>query len=148
MLAAVWLGPAWAGVAVSPLPGLALLAVGVAVAISVTAAYWPARRAARLDPCACFSGVLGRAMVVKCRITCSPVGLRGATGSLPASASVSATLSIYRPGSRLSLRLVRPVQKQGIPTETPALAGKLPVAPGTRPIHRGGGRRPAPSSVY
>lgn len=54
MLAAVWLGPAWAGVAVSPLPGLALLAVGVAVAISVTAAYWPARHAARLDPCACF----------------------------------------------------------------------------------------------
>ncbi|MGD0090148.1 MAG: ABC transporter permease [Planctomycetota bacterium] len=49
-LLAVLLGPRIAGVAVLPLPWLLLLAVGVAVAISLAASYFPARRAARMDP--------------------------------------------------------------------------------------------------
>ena len=35
---------------VLPLPWLLLLAVGVAVLISLAASYFPARRAARMDP--------------------------------------------------------------------------------------------------
>ena len=50
-LMAVVLGPRIAGVIVLPLPWLLLLAVGVAVAISLGASYFPARRAARMDPC-------------------------------------------------------------------------------------------------
>jgi putative ABC transport system permease protein len=48
---AVILGPRIAGVLVLPLPWLLLLAVGVAVAISLCASYFPARRASRMDPC-------------------------------------------------------------------------------------------------
>ena len=47
---AVTLGPRIAGVPVLPMPVLALWALGVAVAISMVASYFPARRAARLDP--------------------------------------------------------------------------------------------------
>ena len=47
---AVTLGPRIAGVAVLPMPWLAPLAVGIATAISLIASYFPARRAARLDP--------------------------------------------------------------------------------------------------
>lgn len=47
---AVFLGPRIAGVYVLPLPWLLLLAVGVAVAISLGASYFPARRAALMDP--------------------------------------------------------------------------------------------------
>jgi putative ABC transport system permease protein len=54
VVAAVMLGPHWAGVAVSPLPGLAALAAGAVLAITLVAAWWPARKAARLDPCTCF----------------------------------------------------------------------------------------------
>jgi putative ABC transport system permease protein len=54
---AVWLGPQWAGVAVSPLLDLAAIAIAGALAITVLAAYWPARQAARLDPCICFQEV-------------------------------------------------------------------------------------------
>jgi putative ABC transport system permease protein len=54
LVAAVWWGPQWAATAVEPLPGLTLAAVGVATVVSLAAAYWPARRAAQLDPCLCF----------------------------------------------------------------------------------------------
>ena len=54
---AVLVGPHWAGVAVAPLPGLAVLAVGAATLLAVLAAYWPARQAAKLDPCLCFQEV-------------------------------------------------------------------------------------------
>lgn len=55
--AAVTLGSNWAGVAVSPLWGLVLLAAGGAVAVSALAAFWPALSASRLDPCVCFQEV-------------------------------------------------------------------------------------------
>ncbi|MGE0769244.1 MAG: ABC transporter permease [Hyphomicrobiaceae bacterium] len=51
---AVWLGPRWAGVAIAPLLDLVAIATAVALAITLLAAYWPARQAARLDPCTCF----------------------------------------------------------------------------------------------
>jgi putative ABC transport system permease protein len=54
---AVWLGPLWAGVEISPLPDLAAMATVAALAITLLAAYWPARQAARLDPCTCFQEV-------------------------------------------------------------------------------------------
>jgi putative ABC transport system permease protein len=54
---AVVLGPKLAGVIVLPMPILALLAVGVSVALALVASYFPARRAARLDPCATFQEV-------------------------------------------------------------------------------------------
>jgi putative ABC transport system permease protein len=46
----VTLGPRIAGVPVLPMPVLALWAVGVSTAIALAASYFPARRAARLDP--------------------------------------------------------------------------------------------------
>lgn len=49
-LLAVILGPKLAGVPVPPMPILAPWAIGVAVAIALLASYFPARRAARLDP--------------------------------------------------------------------------------------------------
>jgi putative ABC transport system permease protein len=57
VLLAVWLGPQWAGVTVSPLLDLAAIATLVALAVTLLAAYWPARQAARLDPCTCFQEV-------------------------------------------------------------------------------------------
>jgi putative ABC transport system permease protein len=54
---AVVLGPKLAGVIVLPMPLLALLAVGISVALAMVASYFPARRAARLDPCATFQEV-------------------------------------------------------------------------------------------
>ena len=54
---AVVLGPKLAGVIVLPMPMLALLAVGISVALALVASYFPARRAARLDPCATFQEV-------------------------------------------------------------------------------------------
>jgi putative ABC transport system permease protein len=55
--AAWWLGPQLANVAVRPLPSLAALAVGVALAVTLLASLLPAWRAARLDPCLCFKEV-------------------------------------------------------------------------------------------
>jgi putative ABC transport system permease protein len=54
---AVTLGPKLAGVVVLPMPLLALLAVGISVGLALAASYFPARRAARLDPCATFQEV-------------------------------------------------------------------------------------------
>ncbi|MBE7557751.1 FtsX-like permease family protein [bacterium] len=48
--AALWLGPRIAGVPVLPMPILAFWALVVAVAIALAASFFPARRAARLDP--------------------------------------------------------------------------------------------------
>lgn len=54
---AVVLGPKLAGVPVLPMPLLALAAVGISVGLTLAASYFPARRAARLDPCATFQEV-------------------------------------------------------------------------------------------
>lgn len=54
---AVVLGPAWAGVAVLPLFDVAGFAFASALAVTLLAAYWPARQAAKLDPCICFRDV-------------------------------------------------------------------------------------------
>jgi len=54
---AVVLGPRLAGVPVLPMPLLALLAVAISVVLALAASYFPARRAARLDPCATFQEV-------------------------------------------------------------------------------------------
>lgn len=54
---ATGLGPQWAGVVVRPLPSLCFAAVAGASVLAILAAYWPARRAARLDPCICFQEV-------------------------------------------------------------------------------------------
>ncbi len=54
---AVVLGPKLAGVVVLPMPLLALLAIGISVALALVASFFPAWRAARLDPCATFQEV-------------------------------------------------------------------------------------------
>lgn len=51
---ATTVGSQWAGVAVAPLPILAFIAIGGATLVSTAASWWPARSAARLDPCVCF----------------------------------------------------------------------------------------------
>jgi len=56
-LAALWLGPYLANVAVRPLPSLAALSTVVAVATTLLASLVPAWRASRLDPCVCFKEV-------------------------------------------------------------------------------------------
>jgi putative ABC transport system permease protein len=54
---AMILGPELAGVTVLPMPLLAVLAVGISVALALVASYFPARLAARLDPCATIAEV-------------------------------------------------------------------------------------------
>ena len=54
---AVTLGPRLAGVPVLPMPVLALWAVGISCGIAFVASYFPARRAARLDPVATFQEI-------------------------------------------------------------------------------------------
>jgi putative ABC transport system permease protein len=54
---AVVLGPRLAGVPVFPMPLLALGAIAISVALALAASYFPARHAARLDPCATFQEV-------------------------------------------------------------------------------------------
>ena len=51
---ATTIGSQFAGVAVSPLPALAFIAIGGATFVSTAASWWPARSAANLDPCVCF----------------------------------------------------------------------------------------------
>ena len=50
-------GPQWAGVAITPLWSLAVLAIIAATVVAVLAAWFPARQAAKLDPCLCFQEV-------------------------------------------------------------------------------------------
>ncbi|MDA1016874.1 MAG: FtsX-like permease family protein [Planctomycetota bacterium] len=52
---AVILGPRLLGVPVQPMPILLGIGLATACVVSVAASYLPARRAARLDPCLCFS---------------------------------------------------------------------------------------------
>lgn len=54
---AMLLGPQLAGIRVQPIPVLGLTAVAMATFVTLGAAYLPARRAARLDPCLCFKEV-------------------------------------------------------------------------------------------
>ena len=54
---AVVLGPRLAGVPVLPMPLLALASIGISVSLTIAASYFPARRAARLDPCATFQEI-------------------------------------------------------------------------------------------
>ncbi len=51
-LLAIVLGPKLAGIPVLPMPTLIIWAVSISVVIAVMASYFPARSAARLDPCA------------------------------------------------------------------------------------------------
>lgn len=51
---ATTIGSQWAGVPVSPLPTLGVIAIGGATLVSTAASWWPARAAASLDPCVCF----------------------------------------------------------------------------------------------
>lgn len=53
-LAAVLLGPTMMNVAARPSLLASVIGVGGAVAVTLLASYWPARRAAGLDPCVCF----------------------------------------------------------------------------------------------
>lgn len=54
---AVVLGPKLAGVPVLPMPLLALWALLISVGVTLVASFFPARRAARLDPCATFQEI-------------------------------------------------------------------------------------------
>ena len=54
---AVTLGPRLAGVPVLPMPILALWALVISVGITLLASFFPARRAARLDPVATFQEI-------------------------------------------------------------------------------------------
>jgi len=56
-LLAVTLGPKLAGVPVLPMPILAIWAIAISVGVTMLASYFPARRAARLDPVATFQEV-------------------------------------------------------------------------------------------
>lgn len=54
---ALTLGPRLAGVPVLPMPVLACWALLISVGLALVASYFPARRAARLDPCATFQEI-------------------------------------------------------------------------------------------
>jgi len=56
-LLAVGLGPHWADLQITALPHVGIIASITALAVSLLAAYWPARQAAQLDPCTCFQEV-------------------------------------------------------------------------------------------
>jgi putative ABC transport system permease protein len=47
----------WANLTITPLPGLTLVAIVSAIVVATVAAWWPARTAAKLDPCVCFQEV-------------------------------------------------------------------------------------------
>lgn len=51
---AATLGPQLAGVPVLPMPNLFLWALGISIGLALLSSYFPARRAAKLDPCATF----------------------------------------------------------------------------------------------
>jgi len=54
---AMTLGPQLAGVPVLPMPLLSIWAVLISIGLTLLASYFPARRAARLDPCATFQEI-------------------------------------------------------------------------------------------
>lgn len=54
VVAAIIAGPTWAGVQVAPLAGTLLLSILIATLVALVAAWWPAQKAAHLDPCICF----------------------------------------------------------------------------------------------
>lgn len=56
-LLAVAMGPQLAGVPVLPMPLLAIWAVLISVGLALAASFFPAWRAARLDPCATFQEI-------------------------------------------------------------------------------------------
>ena len=56
-LLAVTMGPRLAGVPVLPMPLLAIWAVLISVGLALVASFFPAWRAARLDPCATFQEI-------------------------------------------------------------------------------------------
>jgi putative ABC transport system permease protein len=51
------LGPQLAGIRVWPMWQLSIAAIGISIGLTLVASYFPARRAARLDPCATFQEV-------------------------------------------------------------------------------------------
>lgn len=57
VVTAIVLGGSWAGLLITPLPGLIAVAILAAIVVTTCAAYWPARIAAKLDPCICFQEV-------------------------------------------------------------------------------------------
>ncbi|MCX7423657.1 MAG: ABC transporter permease [Planctomycetia bacterium] len=57
LIVAKVLGSQWAGVSVKPLPDLMGIAIIAALAVTTLAALWPARSAAKLDPCCCFQEI-------------------------------------------------------------------------------------------
>lgn len=57
VMTAMVLGSAWANLTITPLPGLTLVAIASAILVATVAAWWPARTAAKLDPCVCFQEV-------------------------------------------------------------------------------------------
>lgn len=54
---AILIGARSFGVGITPLPHLLAAAAGAAVLITLMAAFWPSRVAAKLDPCCCFQEV-------------------------------------------------------------------------------------------
>ena len=57
LVPAVVFGGRFAGVTITPQPGLIAAAFGAAVLTTLAAAVWPVRTAAKLDPCLCFQEV-------------------------------------------------------------------------------------------
>ena len=51
------LGPQLAGIRVWPMWELSIAAIGISIGLTLVASYFPARRAARLDPCATFQEI-------------------------------------------------------------------------------------------
>ena len=57
LIVAVVAGRVWVGVIGSVLPATSFLAVVIATCLAILSAWWPARKAAALDPCLCFQEV-------------------------------------------------------------------------------------------
>jgi putative ABC transport system permease protein len=57
LTAAIVIGSHWFSIGITPLPDLLAVAASVALAVTLLAAYWPARMATKLDPCCCFQEI-------------------------------------------------------------------------------------------